>query len=109
MRLGADLDLHVGVAHQERLRVGVDRDELDAGEAGVDHAVDGVRAAAADTGDLQDCEEFLDGSRMFTGTDTSTCSGAYAPGRTETARDYVAKTRMSTAFDATHSKAQPET
>ncbi len=51
-RLRADVDLHVGVAHQERLRVGVDRDELDPGQAGVDHAVDRVRAAAADADDL---------------------------------------------------------
>ena len=51
-RLRADVDLDVGVAHQQRLRVGVDRDELDAREAGVDHAVDGVRAAAADADDL---------------------------------------------------------
>jgi hypothetical protein len=51
-RLGADVDLDVGVAHEQRLRVGVDGDELDAGEARVDHAVHGVRAAAADAGDL---------------------------------------------------------
>ena len=51
-RLRADVDLHVGVAHQERLRVGVHRDELDAGQARVDHPVDGVRAAAADADDL---------------------------------------------------------
>ena len=50
--LRADVDLDVGVAHQQRLRVGVDGDELDAREARVDHAVDGVRAAAADTDDL---------------------------------------------------------
>ena len=31
--LAADVELHVGVAHQQRLRVGVDRDELDALEA----------------------------------------------------------------------------
>ena len=52
----ADVDLHVGVAHHERLRVGVHRDELDAGEARVDHPVDGVRAAAADADDLDHCE-----------------------------------------------------
>ena len=50
------MDLHVGVGHQQRLRVGVDRDELDAREPGVDHAVDGVRAAAADADDLDHCE-----------------------------------------------------
>ena len=51
-RLRADVDLHVGVAHQKRLRVGVDGHELDARERRVDHAVDGIRAAAADADDL---------------------------------------------------------
>ena len=51
-RLCADVDLHVGVAHQERLRVGIDGDELDARQARVDHAVDGVRATAADADDF---------------------------------------------------------
>ena len=55
-RLGADVDLHVGVRVEQRLRVRVDRDELDAGEPGLDHAVDGVRAAAADPDDLDHCE-----------------------------------------------------
>ena len=40
--LTTDVELHVGVAHEQRLRVGVDRDELDALQPGVDHAVDGV-------------------------------------------------------------------
>ena len=52
--LVADLQLDVGVAHLQRLGVGVDRDELDALEARVDHAVDGVGAAAADADDLDD-------------------------------------------------------
>ena len=60
-RLGADVDLHVGVAHQKRLRVGVDGDELDAREARVDHAVDGIRAAAADADDL-DHREIVSGT-----------------------------------------------
>ena len=51
-QLTADVELDVGVAHQQRLGVGVDRDELDALQAGVDHAVDGVDAAAADADDL---------------------------------------------------------
>jgi hypothetical protein len=58
-RLCADLELHVGVGHQERLGVGVDGDELAAGQPCIDHAVDGIRAAAADADDLQHCEEFL--------------------------------------------------
>ena len=48
----ADVHLHVGVAHHQRLGVRVDGDELDPGEARVDHPVDGVRAAAADADDL---------------------------------------------------------
>ena len=46
--VATDVELDVGVAHQQRLRVGVDGDELDALQAGVDHAVDRVDAAAAD-------------------------------------------------------------
>ena len=48
----ADVDLDVGVAHVELLHVGVDGDELDAFDARVDHAVDRVRARAADADDL---------------------------------------------------------
>src|SRR5665647_2256852 len=47
-----DVDLDVGVAHAELLHVGVDGDELDALDARVDHAVDRVRARAADADDL---------------------------------------------------------
>ena len=50
----ADVDLDVGVAHRQRLRVGVDGDELHAADARVDHPVDGVGAAAADAHDLDD-------------------------------------------------------
>ena len=57
--LAADVELDVGVAHQQRLRVGVDRDELDALEPDVDHAVDGVDAAAADADDLDHGEVVL--------------------------------------------------
>ena len=54
--LRADVDLHIGVRHQQRLRVGVHGDELDAAETGVDHPIDGVRTAAADADDLDDRE-----------------------------------------------------
>ena len=57
--LTADVELDVGVAHQQRLRVGVDRDELDALEADLDHPVDGVDTAAADADDLDDGEVVL--------------------------------------------------
>ena len=51
-QLLADRKLDVGVAGLQRLRVGVDRDELDAADAGVDHAADRVGAAAAGADDL---------------------------------------------------------
>jgi hypothetical protein len=54
--LRADVDLHIRVAHQQCLGVGVDRDELDAGQAGLDHPVDRVRSASADADHLQDGE-----------------------------------------------------
>ena len=58
-QLAADVELDVGVAHQQRLRVGVDRDELDALEPDLDHPVDGVDAAAADADDLDHGEVVL--------------------------------------------------
>ena len=53
-RLVADVQLDVGVAHRERLGVGVGGDELHAAQSRVDHAADGVGAAAADAHDLDD-------------------------------------------------------
>src|SRR5262249_50656162 len=50
--LGADLKLDVGVAHLQRLGVRVHGDELDALQAGIDHAIYGVGAPAADSDDL---------------------------------------------------------
>ena len=41
-----DVELHVGIRHEQCLRVGVHRDELDAAQSGFDHAVDGVHATA---------------------------------------------------------------
>ena len=55
-QLVTDVQLDVGVAHLQRLRVGVGRDELDSAQAGVDHPVDGVGASAADSDDLDDCQ-----------------------------------------------------
>src|SRR5690606_12995319 len=52
----ADVQLDVGVAHQQSLRVGVDGDELDALETDLDHPVDGIDTTAADTDDFDDCE-----------------------------------------------------
>ena len=51
-RFRADVDLDVGVRHQERLRVRVDRDELDAAQARLDHAIDRVGPAATDADHL---------------------------------------------------------
>ena len=52
----SDVDLLVRLGHEERLRVRVHRDELDAREPGLDHARHRVRAAAADPDDLDDGE-----------------------------------------------------
>ena len=51
-----DVELDVGIAGVERLGVGVGRDELDATETCVNHPVDGVGSAAADSDDLDHCE-----------------------------------------------------
>jgi hypothetical protein len=58
-QFAADVQLDVGVAHQQRLRVGVDRDELDTLESDLDHPVDRVDAAAADAHDFDDGEVVL--------------------------------------------------
>ena len=57
--LTAHVELHVGVAHQQRLGVGVDGDELDAAKAEFDHPVHRVDATAADSDDLDDGEVVL--------------------------------------------------
>ena len=57
--LAADVELDVGVAHEQGLGVGVDRDELDALEPDLDHPVDGVDAAPADAHDLDDRQVVL--------------------------------------------------
>jgi hypothetical protein len=58
-QFAADVELHIGVAHQQRLGVGVDRDELHALESDLDHAVDRVDTAAADPDDFDDGEVVL--------------------------------------------------
>jgi hypothetical protein len=52
--LAPDIELDVGVAHQQGLGVGVDGHELDALEAALDHPIDGVDAATADADDFDD-------------------------------------------------------
>jgi hypothetical protein len=54
--VATDVELDVGVAHEERLGIGVDRDELDTLQPRIDHPVDRVDAAAADTDDLDHSE-----------------------------------------------------
>jgi hypothetical protein len=51
-QLATDVDLRLGVRYLQLLHVGVDGDELDLVDAGVDHAVDGVEPRAADADDL---------------------------------------------------------
>ena len=63
-RVPSDVEFDVGVAHQQRLRVGVDRDELNAFEALLDHPVDGVDAAAADTDHLDHSEVVMRGGHV---------------------------------------------
>ena len=62
--LASDVELDVGVAQQERLRVRVDRDEFDAAKAEFDHPVDGVDAATSDADDLDDGEIVLVGCHV---------------------------------------------
>ncbi len=50
--LVADADLQLGGGELKRLRIGIDGDELHAGDLLGDHAVDGVAAAAADADDF---------------------------------------------------------
>jgi hypothetical protein len=55
-KFAADVEFDVGVAHQQRLRIGIDRDELNALKADLDHSVHGVDAATTDADDLDDRE-----------------------------------------------------
>jgi hypothetical protein len=58
-----DVELDVGIAHQQRLGVGVDGDELNTLQPRVDHAVDSVDAAAADADHLDHGEIVLGRTR----------------------------------------------
>ena len=57
--VATDVELDVGVAHEECLGVRVHGDELDTFEAGVDHPVHGIDATAADADHLDDREIIL--------------------------------------------------
>jgi hypothetical protein len=60
------------------LRVGVDRDELDALEADLDHPVDRVHAAAADADDLDDREVVLRCCHVGASPSDQMCSGRWS-------------------------------
>src|SRR6056297_2623289 len=57
--IATDVELDIGVTHQQRLRVGVHRGELDALQTGVDHPVDGIHAATSNSDDLDHGEIVL--------------------------------------------------
>src|SRR5690606_3424287 len=50
--LAAQVQFHVGVRHEQGLSVGAEGDELHSTDAGLDHAIDGIDAAASDSDDL---------------------------------------------------------
>src|ERR1017187_322867 len=54
-----DIKLHVRIAHEKRLRVGIDRDELNTFESFFDHPVHGIDATPADTDYLDDRQVIL--------------------------------------------------
>ena len=58
-QLTSDVQLDVRVAHEQGLRIRVDRDELHAPKPEFDHPVDGVHAAAAHPDHLDDREVVL--------------------------------------------------
>src|SRR5439155_11885407 len=53
-QLAADVDLDRGITRLELLDVGVDGDEFDLRDVGVDHPVDGIEACATDSYDTDD-------------------------------------------------------
>src|SRR5690606_7467467 len=50
--LAPQVELDVGVGHEQGLGVGVESDELHSSDAGFDHAIDAVDAASSDPDDL---------------------------------------------------------
>jgi hypothetical protein len=54
--LTADVQLDIGIAHQQCLGICVQGDELHPAHAGVDHAVDRIHPAATDTHHFDNCE-----------------------------------------------------
>ena len=58
-QFATDVKLRFGIGHEQSLRVSIDRDELNALEADLDHSVHGVNSAAADADDLDHCQVVL--------------------------------------------------
>ena len=75
-QLAADLQLHRRRAGAQRLEIGVRHDELDAVESNLDHAVDGVAAAAADTDDF----DTRAGALFFVEPQPQRCDGSSVVG-----------------------------
>ncbi len=50
--LPTDVELDVGITHQQCLGIGVERDELDTPNPGLDHAIHRIDATAADADDF---------------------------------------------------------
>ena len=57
--IASDVELDIRVGHQQSLGVSIHRDELDTFEAGIDHAVDGITAAAANANNFDHGEIIL--------------------------------------------------
>ena len=58
-KLTADVELDVGITHQERLSVRINRNELDSSEPKFDHPVDSIDATAANADHLDNGEVVL--------------------------------------------------
>ncbi len=69
--LAADVELDIGIAHQQGLGIGVHRNELHAAQAGLDHPIDGVDTATTHANYFDDCEVVLDG--LTTGPASFSC------------------------------------
>ena len=63
-QVAPDVELDVGVRHQQGLGIGVDRHELHAAQPGLDHPVDGVDPAPAHADHLDDGEVGLHAVRI---------------------------------------------
>ncbi|OIQ74294.1 hypothetical protein GALL_440600 [mine drainage metagenome] len=51
-QLTTDIKFHVGIAHEQRLRIGIDGNELNAFESNFNHPINRIDSAAADTDDF---------------------------------------------------------